>query len=78
MRPLIGQCLAGIAKAWEAAGEVATAADYSEQAQHTFDELRQPSNPSHGQHLMTCFRVAPRGSATCNLCFGGDLLTTGS
>jgi hypothetical protein len=32
MRPLIGQCLAGIAKACEAAGEVAAAADYSEQA----------------------------------------------
>jgi len=30
MRPLIGQCLAGIAKACEAAGEVATAADYGE------------------------------------------------
>jgi hypothetical protein len=46
MRPLIGQCLAGIAKACEAAGEVATAADYSEQAQHIFDELRLSSNPS--------------------------------
>jgi len=41
-----GQCLAGIAKACEAAGEVASAADYSEQAQHIFDELRLPSNPS--------------------------------
>jgi hypothetical protein len=28
MRPLIGQCLAGIAKPCEAAGEVASAADY--------------------------------------------------
>ena len=45
MRPLIGQSPAGIAKACEAAGEVASAADYSEQAQHIFDELRLPSNP---------------------------------
>jgi hypothetical protein len=45
MRPLIGQCLAGITKACEAAGEVATAADYSEQAQHIFDELRLPVEP---------------------------------
>jgi hypothetical protein len=33
-------------KACEAAGEVAAAADYSEQAQHIFDELSLPSNPS--------------------------------
>ena len=46
MRPLIGQCLAGIAKACEAAGKVAATADYSEQAQDIFDELRLPSNPS--------------------------------
>jgi hypothetical protein len=46
MRPLIGQCLAGITKPCEAAGEVASAADYSEQAQHIFGELRLPSNPS--------------------------------
>jgi len=32
-------------QACEAAGEVATAADYSEQAQHIFDELKLPSNP---------------------------------
>ena len=44
MRPLIGQCLAGIAKACEAAREVATAAEHSEQAQRIFDELRLPSN----------------------------------
>jgi hypothetical protein len=30
MRPLMGQCLAGIVKACEAAGEVATTADYGE------------------------------------------------
>jgi hypothetical protein len=46
MRPLICQCLTGISKACEAAGELATAADYGEQAQRIFDELRLPSNPS--------------------------------
>jgi hypothetical protein len=30
MRPLIGQCLAGIAKTGEPVGEVATTADYGE------------------------------------------------
>jgi len=42
MPPLIGQSLAGIAKACEA---WATAAEHSEQAQRIFDELRLPSNP---------------------------------
>ena len=42
MRPLIGQCLACIAKACEAAGEVAAAADYNEQVQHVLDELEPP------------------------------------
>ena len=50
MRPLIGQCLAGITKACEAAGEVAAATDYREQAQHIFDEQRLPSNPSLYPH----------------------------
>ena len=34
------------AEGCEAAGEVATAADYYEQAQRVFDELRLPSNLS--------------------------------
>jgi hypothetical protein len=46
MRPLIYQIQAGNAKACEAAGEVSTPADKNEQAQHIFDELRLPSNPS--------------------------------
>ena len=46
MRPLMAQCLAAIAKVCEAAGEVATAADYNEQAQRVFDELKLPPNPS--------------------------------
>ena len=39
MRPLIGQCLAGMAQACEAAGDIAAAADYRNQARQFFDEL---------------------------------------
>jgi class 3 adenylate cyclase/tetratricopeptide (TPR) repeat protein len=46
LRPLVAQCLAGMAKACEVAGDVANATNYSEQAQHVFDELGLPSNPS--------------------------------
>jgi hypothetical protein len=39
LRPLVAQCLAGIAEAWQDEGDVATAADYRAQAQRIFDEL---------------------------------------
>ena len=42
MRPLIAQCLAGMAQAHEAAGDVAAAADYDNQARQLFDELGLP------------------------------------
>ena len=42
MRPLIAQCLAGMAQACEAAGDVAAAADYGNQARKLFDEMGMP------------------------------------
>jgi class 3 adenylate cyclase/tetratricopeptide (TPR) repeat protein len=42
MRPLIAQCLAGMAQAFEAAGDTAAAADYGDQARKLFDELGLP------------------------------------
>jgi len=46
LRPLVAQCLAGMAEAWQLESDVATAADYRAQAQRIFDELGLPSNPS--------------------------------
>ena len=44
MRPLIAQCLAGMAQVHEAAGDIAVAADYDIQARRLFDELGLPPN----------------------------------
>jgi class 3 adenylate cyclase/tetratricopeptide (TPR) repeat protein len=50
MRPLIAQSLAGMAQACEAAGDVAAAADYDNQARRLFDELgRRPDSPMRHQ-----------------------------
>jgi tetratricopeptide (TPR) repeat protein len=46
LRPLVAQCLAGMAEAWQVEGDVATAADYRAQAQRIFDELKVLSSPS--------------------------------
>jgi tetratricopeptide (TPR) repeat protein len=42
LRPLVAQCLVGMAEAWQVEGDVATAADYRAQAQRIFDELGIP------------------------------------
>jgi hypothetical protein len=42
MRPLIAQRLAGMAQACAAAGDIAAAADYDNQARQLFDELGLP------------------------------------
>jgi hypothetical protein len=42
MRPRIAQSLAGMAQACEAAGDIAAAADYGNQARPLFDELGLP------------------------------------
>ena len=44
MRPLIAQCLAGMARACEGAGDIVAAADYDDQARRIFDELELPSD----------------------------------
>jgi hypothetical protein len=46
LRPLVAQCLAGMAEAWHVEGDVVTAADYKAQAQLVFDELKVLSSPS--------------------------------
>lgn len=46
LRPLVAQCLAGIAEAWQVEGDLAAAADYRAQAQRIFDELGVPSSLS--------------------------------
>jgi len=46
MRPLIAQCLAGMARAREAAGDIVGAVDYDDQAQRIFDELERLSAES--------------------------------
>ena len=43
MRPLVAQCLAGMAQACEASGDVAAAATYNDEARHLFDELGLPA-----------------------------------
>ena len=42
MRPLIAECLAGMAQACKAAGDVAAAAGCNDQAHQLFDELGLP------------------------------------
>jgi hypothetical protein len=46
LRPLVAQCLAGMAEAWHVEGDVVTAADYKAQAQLVFDEPKVLSSRS--------------------------------
>ena len=64
MRPLICSMSGRHRQGCEAAGEVATAADYNEQAQHVLDELELP--PIIVSAPVVLKIVAPSGPALCH------------